>query len=233
MIVSVNLAGADKALARIGRGHKLPFLIVTAINKTGEAVQKAEKEHVRAVLTIRKPFIPEQVKLFRARFSTDPKRESRWEARVGIGIGARLTGSPLLLPRFETGGVRGGTKGGGVAIPVVGGARPSQEQLIPDPLFIKRLQLRRIPRGRRRKGAAPSKGKAVRQGLLDTYMVPGVGIFQRKGQGFAASRLLYSFKPTVRLPKVLRFYAVARRVIKDVFAREVQRQVNDSFARHG
>lgn len=233
MIVSVNL-DATKALLRLDNGYKrMVFATIGAINKTALAVQRAEKEHVRAVFTIRKPFIPEQVKYFAARFSTDPKRETRWEARVGIGIGARLTGSPLLLPRFEQGGVRGGVKGGGVAIPVVGGARPSQQQLIPEQLFIKRLQLRRPARGRRRKGAVAPKGRAVRQGLLNTYQVPGVGIFQRKGPGVAEGRLIYSFKPAVRLPKVLRFYNVARRVISSTFAREVQKEVNAAFARHG
>lgn len=230
MIFEVNLDAA-RAIERIGRGHKLPFLAVRAINDTGRAVQAAERDRIRQAFTVRTPFVERQVKFFAASFNSTTGA-GRWEARVGIGIGKPPSGSPLLLPRFETGGTRGGVKGGGVAIPVVGGARPSKAASVPEALFIQRLQLRRTTRGRPRKNAKPARaGTPVRVGLLGTYQLPGIGIFQRTVGKVA--RLLYAFKPTVRLPARLEFYRTARRVIEANFARNLQRQVNDTFARHG
>ena len=230
MIFSVDLDAA-KAIERIGRGHKLPFLAVRAINDTGKDVQRVVQDSLPQRFTVRKgEFIRRQVKFFGASFNS-ATGVGKWEARVGIGIGKALGGSPLLLPRFETGGTRGGVKGGGVAVPLVGGARPAQAASVPEALFIQRLQLRRPARGRPRKNAKPRAGQAVRVGLLGTYQVPGVGIFQRTVGRVA--RLLYAFKPTVRLPARLEFYRTAKRVIDTNFARNVQKQVNDAFAKHG
>ena len=232
MILEVNL-DATKALLRLDKGYKrMVFSTIAAVNETARQVQAAERDQLTRAFTVRKrDFLMKQVKLFRAGFDI-PNIGNRWEARVGIGIGKAPTGSPLLLPAFETGAVRGGVKGGGTAIPVAGGARPSPTQSVPEALWIQRLQLRRTTRGRPRKNAKPAKaGTPVRVGLLGTYQLPGVGIFQRTVGKVA--RLLYAFKPTRRLPATLEFYRTAKRVVEQNFARNVQRQVNDSFARHG
>jgi hypothetical protein len=225
--VSVDI-NAAKALLRLDKGYKRMLnSIVYAVNDTGRATQAAVQQRVREQYTVRKPFVINQVKFIQASVKLD-----RWEARVGIGIGKPPGGSPLLLPQFELGGTRKGVKGGAVAVPVVGGARPSQPSSIPDSLFIQRLALRRPARGRPKKNAKAVKaGTLVRKGLLGTYQVAGVGIFQRTAGKVA--RLLYAFKATIRLPRNLAFYATARRVIRADFARNLQRQVNDSFAHHG
>ncbi len=231
MIVQVDL-NATRALLRLDKGYKrMLFASILAVNDTGRQVQAAERDQLTRAFTVRKrDFMMKQVKLFRAGFDI-PNVGNRWEARVGIGIGRALAGSPLLLPQFETGGSRKGVKGGGVAIPVAGGARPSQTQSVPEQLFVRRLQLRRPAAGRSRKRKAGARGRPVRQGLLGTFQVPGVGILQRTvGK---ATRLLYAFKPTVRLPARLEFYRTAKRVIQTNFARNVQKYVNESFARHG
>ena len=227
MNVSVSLDAA-RALERIGRGHKLPFLAVKAINDTGLAVQREVRAKIRSTYTVRKgDFIDRQVKFLGAKFSTSGV--SRWEASVSIGK-SKLTGSPLLLPQLETGGVRGGVKGGSVAVPVIGGARPSQPAGIPEALFIQRLALRRPQRGRPKKNAAPIKaGTLVRKGLMGTYQIAGVGIFQHVAGKVA--RALYLFKPTIRLPRTLGFYVTARRVIRTVYPQAMQRLVNEAFAR--
>ena len=91
---------------------------------------------------------------------------------------------------------------------------------------------RRPQRGRPKKNAKPVKaGTLVRKGLLGTYQISGVGIFQRTAG--AVARALYLFKPQVRLPRNLQFYATARRVIRTVYPQAVQRLVNEAFARHG
>lgn len=230
MIVQVDLDAA-RAIERIGRGHKLPFIAVRAINDTGKAVQAAVREQLPRAFTVRKPgFLSRQVKYFGASFSS-ATGNGRWEARVGVGIGKELAGSPLLLPRFEAGATRSGAKGGGVAVPVVGGARPGQTQPVAEQLFIRRLQLRRPAAGRSRKRKAGGRGRPIREGLLGTFQIPGVGILQRTSAKVA--RLLYAFKPTVRLPARLGFYRTAKRVIQADFARNVQKYVNEAFARHG
>ena len=232
MIFEVNL-DATKALLRLDKGYKrMLYTAVAAVNDTARAVQAAERDQLTRAFTVRKrEFLMKQVKLFRAGFDI-PNVGNRWEARVGIGIGKPVGGSPLLLPAFETGAVRGGAKGGGVAIPVVGGARPAQAASVPEALFIQRLQLRRTTRGRPRKNAKPAKaGTPVRKGLLGTYQLPGVGIFQRTVGKVA--RLLYAFKPTRRLPARLAFYRTAKCVVEQQFARNVQKYVNEAFARHG
>jgi hypothetical protein len=216
---------------RLDKGFKrLPFIAVKSINETGKAVQAAVRDNIKRTYSVRKPeFIDRQVKFFGASFSTSTG-VGKWEARVGIGIGKQPSGSPLLLPRFETGGTRGGVKGGNVAMPAA--ARPSQASTIPESLFIQRLALRRPARGRPKKNAKPIKaGTLVRKGLLGTYQISGVGIFQRTVGNVA--RALYLFKPQVRLPRTLRFYETARRVIRTVYPQAVQRLVNEAFARHG
>jgi hypothetical protein len=230
MIFEVNLDAA-KAVLRLKNGFKrLPFVAVRAINDTGKQVQVAVQASLPSRFTVRKAeFIKRQVKYFGASFSTTTG-VGKWEARVGIGIGKPLGGSPLLLPRFETGGTRGGVKGGNVAMPAA--ARPSQPSSIPESLFIQRLALRKLTRGRPKKNAKPVKaGTVVRKGLLGTYQISGVGIFQRTAG--AVARALYLFKPQVRLPATLQFYATAKRVIQTNFARNVQKYVNEAFARHG
>jgi hypothetical protein len=232
MIFTVDTR-ATEVLLRLDKGYKrMLFTTVHAINDTAKQVQQAEQQQVRRVFTVRKPgFLERQVKYFGASFNASTG-VGKWEARVGVGIGRQLSGSPLLLPRFEHGGIRGGVKGGGVAVPVVGGARPGKAALVPDSLFIQRLQLRRTTRGRPRKNARPAKaGTIVRKGLLGTFQIPNVGILQRLGTGIAT--VLYAFKPTVRIPPTLQFYRTAERVLESNFARNVQARINEAFARHG
>ena len=228
MIYSVSIDAA-KPLLRLEKGYKrMLYTSIIAINQTGLQVQAAVREQVGRSFTVRKPeFIARQVKFLRAGYDI-PQVGNRWEARVGIGIGKPLAGTPLLLPRFETGGERKGFKGGGVAIPVVGGARPAQAASVPSALFVQRLQLRRrTARGKRK--PRPRAGQDMRQGLLGTFQLPA-GIFQRLGDQV---RALYLFKASVRLPARLEFYRTARRVIDTQFAKNMQRGINDSFARHG
>lgn len=233
MIYNVNVDAA-KALLQLDKGSKrMVYGVVGAINATATAVQAGLRQRITQVTTVRKPlFIMRQVKLFKASFSTTTGR-GNWQARVGIGLGKELQGSPLLLPKLETGGQRAGVKGPGVAIPVVGGARPTQAQSVPENLYVQRLQLRRTQRGRPKKNPKPVKaGTIVRQGLLGTYQISKVGIFQRV-TGALKGVALYIFKPIVRLPATLQAYRTAKQIIDRDFPRNMKAQINDAFARHG
>lgn len=59
------------------------------------------------------------------------------------------------------------------------------------------------------------------KGLKRTFIVPGVGIFQRTGK--RRIRLLFAFAQRVRIPGVLRFQENARKVVKRRFKKHFAR----------
>lgn len=220
--VDVSVNAAVPLLALRNGATRMAFAIVRAINQTAETTQIAVRGQVFREFTVRKPaFIVSQVKMFRASVA------SRFEARVGIGIGKGLSGSPLLLPGFEEGAVRRPVKGRRVAVPAE--ARPSKTQSIPEQLYIQRLQLRPITRGRGRRRRAVSGGDVVRKGLQRTYQIPKLGIFQRIAA--RTTRLLYPFVAPFRLDRRLRFYITARGVIDRDFGGNLRREVLATFRR--
>lgn len=224
MIYDVKVDAARPLLMLREGVVKMPRAIERSINETALEVQREVRGHVFNEFTIRKDFLLKQVKLTpRASASA-----GRLEARVGIGIGEPVKGSPLLLPKFETGGTRQPVKGKRVAVPTA--ARPSKSQLIPESLWIQKLQLRRLRAVSRRRRASMNVRKSVRRGLQRTYEIPGLGIAQRVAKG--VTRLLYAYVPPFRLQKRLRFYDTARRVVDRVFAPTLRRQVLASFARN-
>ncbi|MEK7823985.1 MAG: hypothetical protein AAB290_02945 [Candidatus Eisenbacteria bacterium] len=221
MNIEVSIDAA-KALLRLRRGaNRMGYAAVTAINKTVLAVQAAERERAARVFTLRKSdFILRQVAIVRPFASV---AAGRFEARVSVGQKPRL-----LLGQYETGFTRQPFKGKNVAVPVLGGARPTREAAVPAELRFTALQLRRPVTGRR----APRKagpGTPLRRGLLRTFMVPGA-VLQRVGRG--ATRVLYVLARPFRVAPRLEFYRTARRVIARDFARNLKRQIDETFGRH-
>ena len=211
--VSVNAARVLLVLENGGK--RAAFAIRDAVNRTGRTVQVEVREKVEHEFTTRSPFLARQVKFISAKLSTGVI-----EARVGIGIGQRLSGAPLLLPGFEEGATREPRKGALVAVPVE--ARPSKPQVIPEALWIQRLQLR-FPRSRRQTPGAV----AVRRGLQRTFQVPGLGILQRVGTG--VTRLLYAFMRPFKLDRRLEFYKTAQRVVRRDYAANLRREIMRTF----
>ena len=194
--VSVDPRAVLTKLASARKNTKLA--IVDALNDTAKDVQKAVRAQVQRQFTVRsgqkREFFLRQAAIIRfAKFAT-----GLFEASVRVGEKPRL-----LLSMFEAGGVRKAFVGKNIAVPVVGTARPSQQEEVKPSLWVKRLGLR--------KRGGTRTGKTILVGNQGTFLVGGVGIFQQQG-GKAAPKLLYAFIPQARLKPVLRFIQTARGV---------------------
>lgn len=202
------------------------YAIVNAINRVAKEIQVVERAAIQRDLTVRKKeFILRQAAIIKPFASV---KKGIMHAQISVGRRPRL-----LLRQFEQGHERVGQAAlrrlgeRGVAVPVVGGARPSKSRVVPEAFWIGKLQLKRPPRKGRRKvralrGVAPPKVATmppVPRGLQRTYLVPNVGIFQRREGGV---RMLWAFLPRVSKARMFRFGERALRVAKklDQYLRE-------------
>lgn len=203
---------ATAALHMLRNGEKeIKDAIAGTINATLLRIQSAERARVLRVLHVRKvDFITRQVAVIKPFASA-----VRGDLFGVISVGDKPR---LLLSKFEAGGERGPFVGANVALPAIGGARPSLDASVSSELFVKALGFHRVG-GRR--------GHGPIEGALNTYIVPLVGIFQRMASG--ASRILYFFKRTWKIPRVLGFVDTARQVIDQHFAPELLRRINNAF----
>lgn len=215
-------------LLRLRNGEKrLAFAVVNAINDTAKLIQKAERERVEERFTLRKPdFVLRQAAVIKPFASVG---QGRAHAEISVGQKPRL-----LLSQYEVGGERKPFKGKSVAVPVIGGpARPSFEQPVPEALQFRRLRFRLRPAGATKRRVRKSQeGQArVRYGEQGTYLVPGVGVFQRP-QGAEGSRLIYAFVQGEELPRKLDFVETASGVADRWFRRFLEAEVTQTLARH-
>ena len=197
--------------ARFNRTAKnLAYSTQQALNDTMLEIQTAERVGLdRAGLHIRKAgFLYRLIKVFTWAKAT----QGRAYAEIGIDSSKKN----VFLGLLETGGEKEPVAGKHVAVPITGeAARPSMSQLVPDSLRFLALKLRR-------------KG-LVYEGRQGTYLVPGVGIFQRAaGQKVAA--LIYTLKyARVPIRRKLHFFEIARdtfdRVFRVKFLERFNRQV--------
>jgi hypothetical protein len=124
-----------------------------------------------------------------------------------VGIDNNVQGSPLLLGFFEEGGTKQPTGGPDLAIPITGeAARPSFASLITTALLYKNIQISMKVKGH----------TAIFPGLQNTYLVEGVGVFQRTGK---QTELIYSFKRSAPLRPRTHMIELAQTVIRESFAR--------------
>jgi hypothetical protein len=230
--IDVNV-DASLLLKRLENGEKrLAFAVVNAINSTMKAAQQAVKENARAHFAIRKesfvlggPGRGGQIAIIKPFASVS---QGRAYAEMAIGKKERL-----LLSEYETGGERQPFKGHSIAVPIPGSAaRPSFALPVPASMKFTALKLRLTPRslGSHRRGARGA-ADAIRYGLLRTYQVPGVGVFQR-GEG-GESRLIYAFVKEEHIAPRLSWIDVATRTIGVVFQQELDSQVDDVLIRRG
>ena len=183
--------GFTKRLERIRKQAR--FAMSKAINETAKDFQKSQVRRQEKTFTVRKAgFVSRSVKI--KPFAT----KQRLEAVVSIDPpgGQRTTD---ILSKFEQTSVKKPRDGRHLAVPV---------------------EARRTKRGVITKGQRPKAfqfkevGQAVK-GLKRTFIVPGVGIFQRTSK--RRIRLLFAFVERVRIPGVLRFQENARKVVKRRF----------------
>jgi hypothetical protein len=199
--------------------RQLPYATNAAITRTAkEAVTAAQREASNR-LQIRKPFVLRRIRIL---------QYSRVENLTAvIGIDANVQGSPLILGFLEAGegGEKKGSSGSGVAVPLTGSpARPTFPESVPTSLRYLNLKL--------------SKGK----GRKDTFVIPGVGVFERLAAGGrkwdrSTKRMItidqgetaeiYSFRPSVPLTTHVHLRDAMMRVINERFAPIF----NEEFAR--
>jgi len=191
--VDVDIEGVVKLTATVLR--QLPYAANNAITRTAKEMVEAGRKEVSADLTVRKTFILNRIKILQY------SKVANLTAIVGVDT--KVQGAPLLLGFLEEGGTKEPSAGPDIAIPLTGeAARPT----FPSPVLT----------GFRYKNLRFDN----RKGRKKTYLIPGVGIFQRiaKGDDPASTVLIYSFKPSARLPQHLHLREAMIKVIGARFA---------------
>lgn len=177
--------------------RQLPFATNNAINRTAKLAVDAGQQEVVADLQVRKRFIVNRVQVLQYSRLTN--------LTAIVGINNKVEGAPLILSFLEDGGTKQPSKGPEIAVPLTGEiARPSFPQPVATAYRYTNLQFDQAGQGKR-----------------NTYLVPGVGIFQRvlgAGGGKRQSVQIYSFKPSVPLPKHLKVREAMLKVIGQRFA---------------
>lgn len=175
--------------------RQLPYALNSAITRTAKEAVTAAQDEATAELQLRKRFILNRIKILQY-------------SKVGnltaiIGVDDKVQGSPLLLGLLEEGGTKQPTRGPDIAIPLTGeAARPAFPDAVVTALRYTNLQFEN------------------RQGKKKTFLIPGVGIFQRIAPGDSpdATVLIYSFKPSAPLPHQLHLRDAMIEVIGRRFA---------------
>ncbi len=195
-----------------GTARQLPFAMARTINASAKDFQKFQRNHMQNVFTVRRRnFVLRSVKI------KPFANKRRLEATVSIDPPGGQRRADILV-KFEEGGTKRSRRAGGsVAVPIA--VRKSRQSII-------------RKRDRPRSFAFRKVGRSLR-GKRRTFLIPGVGIYQRvgakkAGRRLASSvktrrvrdlniRLLYSLRPSVEIPKSLRFIANAKKVVPRVF----------------
>jgi ribonucleotide reductase beta subunit family protein with ferritin-like domain len=230
MKIDLQIDSTQMVLRLKNGERRLAYAAVNAINNTAKRIQAVERDRVEQVFTVRKKdFMRREAAVIKPFASV---KQGRAFAEIAAGQKPRL-----LLSMFERGGERGPFTPGAknVAIPVKGSpARPTFRSEVPEALTFKKLRFRKT----RAIGTTPT-GKAKRSkkktsgiwfGEQGTYMIPGVGVFQRKTSE-RVRRLLYSFKPSVHLNTRLHFVQTAEKEAQRWFHEEMEREVINAIAR--
>jgi len=244
-IVTISIDAAKPlALLRNG-GKRMAFAVVNAVNNTAKEIQRGERSRVQSQFMLRKrDFVLREAAVIRAAaggsgFASVSQR--RFEARISVGQKTRL-----LLSGFEAGDVRRPAKGKNVGVPVTGGpARPTFASSVSKPFTFAGLALRRVtPRGQQKRkrrtqvtldasftrgGKVQWKGAHRTFLLTQTKQAPKGGVFQRVGPGRDDIRMVYSFKPAMRLDRRLRFIMTGVEIAARFYAPELKRQVDAAF----
>jgi hypothetical protein len=175
--------------------RQLPYAANNAITRTAKEAVDAGQKEIAADLQIRKRFILNRIKILQY-------------SKVGnltaiIGIDNQVQGAPLILSFLEEGGTKLPTAGPDIAIPLTGEApRPSFPDPVATSLRYTNLRFNN------------------RKGRKRTFLIPNVGIFQRVAAGDSpdATVLIYSFKPSAKLPPHIHLRNAMLRVIDQRFA---------------
>lgn len=201
---------------------RIVYAVVNALNDTAKICQRAVQLHVLDTYTIRlSQFVTRQAAIIKPFASVG---KGRLFVEISVGKKPRL-----LLGAFEEGGLRTPFKGkGSVAVPVE--ARPTKTASVPESLYISELGFKR-PKAttkQARRGRRTGAVGKVWEGLRGSYLIPGVGVFQRVGA--SVSRVLYVFARPFRLRADLHFVEIVTETAVRVFPVELSRQIAATLA---
>lgn len=228
MSLKINVRFDNRALfARLGpqADQKLAYAMVNALNKTALEIQRAERQRVLGEFDVRqRAFISrEAAKIERENFAN--VRKGRAFVEIGIGQKARL-----LLSTFEAGGVRYPFFGSHVALPVIGSpARRTRRSRVPSALTFEQLAFHK------------GKGDGVWIGGNRTYLIEGVGVFQRgvarktKKSRQKTTRhdsvMIYAFHDPFPLRARLEWVRTARRIANVALSRHLEDEATKAVLR--
>lgn len=180
---------------------QIPFAASLALNTTAKDAQRAIQTHVAGAFILRRAdfILRETAKIPRFSNKNDPE----------LSVTIQATQSVDFMHKFEGGITKESITGRQLAIPVA--ARPSKGELVPQHLRPRELRLR---------AHRTATGKVQLKGKFGTFVIKGVGIFQRDpGEASFASeiRLLYLFRRRARTPASLRFREIGERVVRETW----------------
>ena len=210
----LDISGALKLTDLILR--KVPFATNNALTRTARELVQVEREALKTEFQVRKQFILNRVQI--TKFST---AGSLWTI---VAINRNVQGGELLLTMFEEGGEKMPQLGSELAVPLTGSAaRPSFSQTVRPSLLYKSLNMQKT---------VTALGKIQYKGDRRTFVIPGVGVFQRlsaraqatrakkgqsSGRNESGATLIYSFKRNVPLRAQMHFVRTAREFVMSRF----------------
>lgn len=191
--VNIDTDAVVKLTAAVIR--QFPYAANNAITRTAKEAVGAGRKELIADLQVRKEFILNRIRILQY------SKVSNLTAIIGVDT--KVRGTPLILGFLEQSGEKQPTRGSDIAIPLTGeAARPTFPQSVPTSLRYLNLRFQN------------------RKGRKKTFIVPNVGIFQRVASGNSpdATALIYSFKPSARLPQHTHLRDAMIRIIGERFA---------------
>lgn len=203
----------------------LAYATVNAINKTAMQVQAQAKDNLRRKFVLRSDFLLSQAAIIKPFASV---KKGVLSAEVAVGQKPRL-----LLADFEAGAQRVPFVGSRVAVPITGSAaRPSFQSKVPSDMRISALGLTPPNRWSKEQRSAfkaikgtnrnetrrlkmdfkkANSGGGAWTGRQRTYMITGIGIFQRTASGHrSGTSMIYKFVPAPMIKARLGFLAMAQ-----------------------
>lgn len=210
----IDISGALELIDLILK--KTPYATNNALTRTAKELVQIERDELKTEFQVRKQFI-----LNRVQITKYSKPDSLW---TEVSINRNVQGGDLLLTMFEEGGEKLAELGSELAVPLTGGAaRPSFAQTVRPSLLYKALNIQKH---------VTELGKIQYKGDRRTFVIPGVGIFQRnsgrrrgrskrgdaKGKDESGATMIYSFKRAVPLRAQMHFVRTARQFVLDRFS---------------
>jgi hypothetical protein len=206
--------------------RKIPYAMNNALTRTAKELVEFERAALVKEFKVRKDFILRLVRI--TKYSTP---DSLWtrvaidRSRTGVAGGSTGKGGPVLLAMFEAGGTKEPERGTELADPPTGSAvRPNMDDPQTPRLMYKMLRMQK---------QTTSGGKIQFKGQQRTFIVAGVGVFQRTSsrvrgarakKGIAATKgkdedvvLLYRFSRSVPLRAQMHFVRTARDLVSRRF----------------